>query len=305
MLGGNKIVIAGATGSVALPVTRRLARDNEIWAVARFSDAAARAELEQAGVHCVATDLVDGDLAAVPTDPDYLVNFSVMKTGDWGRDLDGNAGGTGALMHHCTGARAVLHCSSTAVYQPGTGPFTEDAPLGDNHRVWSFLETYSISKIAAESMARFCARQLGIPTTIARLNVPYGECGGWPAVQLAMMVADQPIAIRSDDPNVFNPIHTDDIIDMVPKLLDAATVPATVVNWGGVEPVGIQEWCDHLGRLVGVEPTYVETDQTIRGVHIDTTRMEALVGPTAVSWRDGMRRVATEQFPERVDPDAR
>lgn len=300
MLGGKKIVIAGATGSVALPVTRALAQDNEIWAVARFSDAAAREELEQAGVTCVVADLVDGDLSGVPTDPDYLVNFSVMKTGDWGRDLDGNAGGTGALMHHCTGAQAVLHCSSTAVYQPGIGPFTEDAPLGDNHRVWSFLETYSICKIAAESMARFCARQLDIPTTIARLNVPYGAGGGWPAAQLAMIAGGQPIAVRSDDPNVFNPIHSDDIAAMVPKLLDVASVPATVVNWGGVEAVSIQTWCAHLGELIGMEPTFVETDQTIRGVHIDTTLMEQLVGPTTVGWREGMRRVAVELYPDLV-----
>jgi nucleoside-diphosphate-sugar epimerase len=34
------------------------------------------------------------------------------------------------------------------------------------------METYSITKIAAEAVARTMARALGLPTTIARLNVP-------------------------------------------------------------------------------------------------------------------------------------
>lgn len=58
-----------------------------------------------------------------------------------------------------------------AVYQyAGHDPLAEDAPLGDNHR--SMFPTYSICKIAAESVVRFVARQFAIPTTIARLSVP-------------------------------------------------------------------------------------------------------------------------------------
>jgi UDP-glucuronate 4-epimerase len=294
MSGDAKIVVAGATGSVALPVTLGLAENNEVWALARFSDPALRQRLEDSGVRCVVTDLATATEIDVPGDVDFVANFTLMNTGEWGRDLDGNAGGVGMLMHHFAGARAFLHCSSTAVYQPGTEPFTEDGSLGDNHRVWSFMETYSISKIAAEAMARFGARQYGLPTTIARLNVPYGAGGGWPAGHLAMMQAGQPIPVHPDDPNAYNPIHSDDIAAMVPKLWDVAAVPATVVNWGGSERVGIVEWCRYLGELVGVEPEFVETDQTIRGVSIDTTKMESLVGPTTVDWRDGMRRLVAD-----------
>lgn len=297
---GNRIVIAGATGSVTLPVTLSLAATHDVWAVARFTVPEARQQLEDAGVRCVPVDLATGDLAGVPDEVDYVLNFSVTKSGDWGNDLDGNAGGVGALMHHCRSARAVLHCSSTAVYQPASGPLAESAPLGDNHRVWSALATYSISKIAAEAMARFCSRHLDLPTTIARLNVPYGACGGWPAMHLDAIVAGHPIAIHSSEPNVFNPIHTDDIVAMLPGLLDAASAPATVVNWGGVEPVSIEEWSAYLGELVGAEPQFVATDQTIQGVEIDPSLMTELVGPTRVGWKEGMRRVAVERHGDRV-----
>ena len=299
MLAGEKILVTGATGNVGLPVALALAGTNEIWATARFSDADARARLEAAGVHCVSLDLVDGDLSELPSDFAYVLNFAVMKTNDWGRDLDGNAGGTGMLMEHCRAARAFLHCSSTAVYQPnGHHCFTEDDPLGDNHRVWGFLSTYSICKIAAEAMARHCARRFELPTVIARLNVPYGNGYGWPLAYLEMMRAGASLPVHADAPSVYNPIHEDDIVAMLPALLGAATVPATTLNWGGSEPASIEDWCTYMGSLIGIEPTFVHTDHTIESVSVDLTKMHAVTGPTTVGWKDGLRRMIAAQHPE-------
>ena len=299
VLESQKILVAGATGQVALPVTLAMAEGNEVWATARFSDAEARKRLEAAGVHCVALDLVDGDMTQLPDDFDYVLNFSVMKTNNWGADIDGNAGGTGELMFHCRNARAFLQCSSTAVYQPADHrAFQETDALGDNHRILQFLETYSICKIAAEAMARFCARHLDLATTITRLNVPYGDNGGWPAGHLDMMIAGMPIPVHLDAPSVYNPIHSDDIIATIPAMLEAASVPATVVNWGGDDPVSIEDWCAYLGELTGVEPKIELTDQTLESVSVDLTRMHELVGPTTVHWHDGFRRMVAARHPE-------
>ena len=292
MLQGEKVLVAGATGQVALPLTLALGDDNEVWAAARFSDTAARGALESAGVKCVAVDLVDGDLSRLPHDFGYVLNFSVMKSNDWERDLDGNAGGVAALMHHCREMRAFLHCSSTAVYQPdGHRAFAETDALGDNHRVWPFMATYSISKIAAEAMARSLARQLGIPTTIARLSVPYGDNGGWPAIHADMIRGGVPIPVHQDGPSVYNPIHEDDIIAMVPAMLSAAAVPATVVNWGGEDAVSIEDWCAYLGEITGMDATFQPTDQTIESVTVDLTRMHELVGYATVPWQEGFARM--------------
>ena len=48
-LSGEKILITGATGQVANPIAKALARDNEVWAVARFGNAGAREDLEDVG----------------------------------------------------------------------------------------------------------------------------------------------------------------------------------------------------------------------------------------------------------------
>ena len=287
---GSKVLITGATGQVAFPVAIALAVEHEVTAIARFRDAAKREALEAQGVQCVEVDLAKADFAKVSTDFDYVANFAVLKSGKWDLDVNLYAESISLLMEHTRSAKAFLHCSSTGVYQPaGAHELKETDPLGDNHR--AMMPTYSISKIAAEVMVRYSARRFELPTTIARLNVPYGDEGGWPAFHLAMMRAGQPIPVHADRPNLFNPIHHDDIARMVPALLDVASLPTTIVNWGGDETVSLEEWCEVLGSEAGCTPTFIETDSTIGGVHVDLTRMHELIGHTQIDWREGMRRL--------------
>jgi nucleoside-diphosphate-sugar epimerase len=165
------------------------------------------------------------------------------------------------------------------------------------------LPTYSICKIAAETMARFGARQWNIPTTIARLSVPYGDNGGWPAFHLEAMIAGKHIPVHPDKPSLFNPIHEDDYIAHIPKLLAIASVPATTINWGGSEAVSIEEWCEHMGQLTGLGPKLLYTEKTIGSITVDLTRMHERIGNTTVHWRDGIRRMIEARHPELLVGD--
>ena len=289
------VIVTGVTGQVAESVATALADSNRVVGLARFNDAAARERLEAAGVRCVPTDLVAADFADVPVGVDALLNFAVVKTQRWDLDLRANAEGIGLLMDHVRPGR-VLHCSSTGVYDPaGATVLDESAPLGDNHR--PIMPTYSIAKIAAEEVVRTICRLHGIPTTIARLNVPYGvgpdgSARGWPAFHLAMMQAGMAVPVHPDRPNLFNPIDLADIAGTVPALLAASTVPATIVNWGGSEQVSLEEWCEVLGERCGYEVAFEETEHTIGGVTVDTSRMQEITGPTTVAWRDGFAALA-------------
>jgi UDP-glucuronate 4-epimerase len=294
---GKRILITGPTGQVALPVTRALAAANDVIGIARFRDAEARNELESIGVNCIVVDLAAGDFGDVPDDIDYVLNLAVVKSNRWDVDLRGNAEAAGLLMAHCRSATAFLHCSSTGVYaHAGSHQLTETDPLGDNHRV--MLPTYSIAKIATEAVVRTEARQLGLPTTIARLNVPYGDNGGWPLFQLEMLLAGIPVMVHPDRPNLFNPIHEDDIIASIPGLLAAASIPATIVNWGGDQQVDLEDWVAEMAALVGIEATFDVTEATIGGVTVDNTRRLELLGPTTVDWHDGIRRMVAANHPE-------
>jgi UDP-glucuronate 4-epimerase len=296
---GAKILITGPTGQVASPIAQALAVDNEVWGIARFTNAAAREALEKSGVRCETVNLAAGDFASLPSDFDYVLNLAVAKSGNWEKDLAANAESIGLLMAHCRKAKAFLHCSSGAVYDPPDDePRTESAALGDNHK--PLFPTYSISKIAGEVVARTMARALGVPTTIGRLNVPYGDNGGWPFYHMEMMLGGIPIPVPAGGPARYNPIHEDDIIATIPKLLAVASVPATTLNWCGEQDVSLQDWCNYLGSLVGKEPVFQESDQALRGNPTDPSRMRELVGSTTVDWRDGMRRMAAKFHPELV-----
>lgn len=292
----KRIVITGATGQVGLPVARALAARNEVIAAARFSDPSAREHLEAGGVSCVAVDLNAGELSGLPRqEVDVVLNFAVSKSGRWPVDLRITAESPGDVLAWCRPQR-FLHCSTTGVYAPaGHEAITERGALGDNHAV--IMPTYSIAKIAAETVVRFAARQFEVPATIARLSVPYGDNGGWPWFHLLMMQAGVPIDVHPDGPSIYCPIHEDDIIASIPSLLDAASVVPPVVNWGGSVPVSIEEWCTYLGEITGVVPQFATSVQTLESVNVDTTVLQSLVGPTTVAWKDGMRAMVAAQDP--------
>jgi nucleoside-diphosphate-sugar epimerase len=253
----------------------------------------------------IKADLAEpASLRQVPADIDYVLNFAVAKSGRWAVDLQANAEGIGDLMMQLPRAKAVVHFSSGAVYAyGGHAPRCEDSALGDNHR--SLFPTYSISKIAAETVVRLCARRLGVPATIARLSVPYGDTGGWPFYHLIMMRQGIPITVHPERPNLYNLLHVDDYLEKIPRLLAAASVDTTTVNFGGSHATSIEEWCGHLQKLTGLVPTFQDDPEAFGSLCLDTERMHALLGPTRVDWRDGILRMVRRLAGDALKPEYR
>jgi nucleoside-diphosphate-sugar epimerase len=189
--------------------------------------------------------------------------------------------------------------STHSVYRPHDNPahaYMETDPLGDAHA--THAPTYSISKIAQEAVARFCARAFDLPVTIARMNASYGADGGLVAYHLDAVVVGKPVVTRWD-PCRYSPIHQDDINAQLGALLAAASVPATIVNWAGDEVVTVQEWCGLAGALTGrsAEVTVTPVAGTQRGAVADVTRRRDITGPCRVGWRDGIRRTLDARHP--------
>jgi len=301
MIEHSTVVITGATGQVGLPIARALAKCNEVWAPARFSNPAARTALEEAGVNCVVVDLGSGaGYEDLPTDADYVLNFAVAKTADSDADITANAESVGLLMTRYQSAKAFLHCSSAAVYSPGdSSGRSETSPLGDNNHS-KMMPNYVLSKVAAEAVARTYARTLSLPTVICRLNVPYGDNGGWPWYHLMMLSAGMAIPVPPDG-HGYHLIHEDDMIRTLPALLRAASVPAATVNWAGSERVTIEQWVGLLGELTGKTPNFTVDPSAIEGSPADLTKLIDLVGePTQVTWQVGIRRMVAVRNPEML-----
>jgi nucleoside-diphosphate-sugar epimerase len=301
----EKILITGPAGRIAFGLARSLAADNEVWGIARFSDPDARARVEALGVTTRALDLADGDFADLPADFTYLLHLAAdFSADDYERALRVNAEGTGLLLSHCQRAKAAVVMSTVTVYKPHPDPwhpFTEDDPLGD--AMVPGQAPYSISKISEEAVARACARTFGLPITIARMGAAYGAQGGLPQWHLEAIAAGQPVATRWD-PMPYSPIHDDDIAAQVEPLLDAASVPATIVNWCGDEPVSVQEWSAYFGELLGVEAKVAVTE--VPGASIgsvgDHRKRSSITGPCRVGWREGFGRLAEQFQPGRLLP---
>ena len=293
-----KILITGPTGQVALPVVEHFAKIADVYALARFRKPEDRERIESLGATVVQADLADAaSLDALPDDFDYVLNFAVVKSGDFDYDLAANAEGVGNLMMRCRSAKAFLHFSSTAVYEyVGQEPRAENAPLGDNHRV--MFPTYSISKIAAETVCRFVAHQHKIPTTIARLSVPYGDNGGWMYFHMLMMQQGIPIDVHPEKPNYYNPLHVNDYIEKIPYLLGAATTEVTTTNFGGSQKVSIEEWCAYISELTGFEPKFQDNPKAFGSLCIDTQIMHELIGETKMEWREGIKRQIENLAPQ-------
>ena len=304
-LAGKRLLITGPTGQVALPVVAAYAKSAEVFALARFMREEDVAHVRGLGAVPIKADLAEPtSLRQVPADIDYVLNFAVAKSGTWAVDLRANAEGIGDLMMQLPSLRAVVHFSSAAVYAyGGHAPRREDSALGDNHR--SMFPTYSVSKIAAETVVRLCARRLGVPATIARLSVPYGDNGGWPFYHLIMMRQGIPITVHPEGPNLYNLLHVDDYLEKIPRLLAAASVDTTTVNFGGSEPTSIEEWCSHLQELTGLVPTFHEDPEAFGSLCLDTERMHALIGPTRVDWRDGILRMVRHLAGDVLKPEHR
>jgi nucleoside-diphosphate-sugar epimerase len=304
VLHGEKILITGPAGRIAFGLARSLAPDNEVWGIARFGDPEARKRVDAIGVQTRALDLASGDFGDLPRDFTYLLHLAAdFSPEDYERALRVNAEGTGFVLDHCRRAKAALVMSTLTVYKPHEDPwhaFVEDDPIGD--QLLPMQAPYSISKISEEAVARYCARSFELPVVIARMGSAYGERGGLPLWHLQALLAGEPVRLRWD-PLPYSPIHDDDIAAQLEPLLEAATVPAAIVNWCGDQPVSAQEWTAYLADLVGVEAK-VEVEPVpgaSRGSVGDHHRRASITGPCTVDWRDGLRRMAAQLYPDRVE----
>lgn len=303
MLNGQKILITGVSGMVAMPIARYLATDNEVWGAARFADPAARERATDAGVTPVAIDLSSGDLRGLPDDFDYVLHLAYFRGGVDAFDeaIRVNAEGCGLILQHCRRVKAALVMSSNGIYSANADPrhvSAENDAIGGSVTPWA--PTANAAKVAQEGVARFCARAFDLPVTIARLNTIYGPADRMmPVSQMDSIMAGREVVLRAD-PNPHMPIHVDDVCQQVEALLQAASVPATIVNWGGDEEVSAQQWCDMVAQWSG-KPANIRY-QPVAGSSVgnlaDTSKRRAITGPCTVKFVDGWRRLFEQRYPE-------
>jgi len=300
----KRILVTGPAGQIAFPLARDLARHNEVWGIARFSQPGSRERVEKAGISVAEVDLAAPQWSALPERFDYVLHLAVFQQAglDYDRALAVNAEGTGLLMSRFRKASAFLVVSTCGVYASPSDPWhaiRESDPLGVT--VQPYSPTYAVSKIAEEGVARFACREWELPTTIARMNVSYGPNGGLPAYQFDAILAGEAVPVQAGRASVCNPIDERDILASLPGLLEAASVPARILNWSGDEAVEVEEYCGYMAELAGLPVRFEATrENAIHHFRLDNSERQRLVGPCKVPWRQGLRDMIAARHPGMI-----
>ncbi len=310
MISGEKILITGASGHVGRKIGAYLAKDNEVWGLARFSTDRGAAmntapigqdEVRATGVKPIAMDLGAPDFSRLPDDFTYLLHLSHTRRGptEFIEAIDINAVGAGLLLQHCRKAKAALVVSSTAVYSPPADVFQAMDERADIGRSWApWAPSSPVSKVSLEAVARFCAQAFSLPISIMRLNTLYGPAMNvLPNRDMDAIMADQTMSTFAD-PWTHTPIHIDDMCDQLEALLDAAASPANIINWCGDEVLTQRQWCDMVGAWSGKPVNLVHNPipGTPNGNVSNPAKRKSITGPCARPFEASYRAIFDAKY---------
>jgi nucleoside-diphosphate-sugar epimerase len=253
------LLVLGAGGKMGPSLVRRAERaaraaggKTRVIAVARFSQASLRDELERDGVQTVSSDLLDSRQVADLPDAANVVFMAGRKfgsTGDAPLTWAVNAWAPALVAERFAGSRIVAF--STGNVYPFTpadsgGP-TEDtvpAPVGE----------YAQSALARERIFEYFSARRGTPVTLLRLNyaidLRYGvlldigrKVFEHRAVELTM--------------GYVNVIWQGDANSACLRSFDLCRSPARILNLTGGETLAVRWIAEEFGRRFGIDPVLV------------------------------------------------
>ncbi len=252
------LVILGIGGKIGVTLGRMAARARDaagsrsrIVGVSRFSDRAARAKLEAAGVDCVECDLLDR--AAVDRLPDAprVVFMAGKKFGTSGSEETTWAMNTVVPAYTADRYRAseIVAFSTGCVYDfvtPYTGGSAESdppRPVGD----------YAQSALGRERVFQHFANAAGTRVCILRLNYAIDPRYGVLHDIARKVASGKPVDLSVEN---FNCIWQGDVLERTFLAFRHAASPAFVLNLSGPETVSVRRTAEEIGRLLGKAPAF-------------------------------------------------
>ncbi|HEX3776415.1 MAG TPA: NAD-dependent epimerase/dehydratase family protein [Polyangiaceae bacterium] len=244
-------LVTGATGFIGRHLTERLLREGrEVRVLCRPGSehklSAAIAERAQ----IVRGDLRDEvSLRAAVTGVSRLFHCA-GQVSDWGTLADfeaTNVRGTEALYQAARGAgvERVIHFSSIAVFGTPSPPYFDDAsPVGGEGR-----DRYSITKASGEAVA-MKAFEAGLPLTILRPAVVFGQHGKWLEEPLAMIEAGR-MFLLGGGRGTCHPCYIENLIDATLIAAEHPRALGEAFIVGDGESISFREYFDAVASIAG------------------------------------------------------
>jgi nucleoside-diphosphate-sugar epimerase len=278
------LVVLGAGGKMGPSFARMAARgfeeigsEHSVMAVARFSDPAAREEIESSGARTIACDLLDRDAVAALPDAGavaFLVGTKFGTSDDAAKTWALNAWLPGIVADRYRGVPTVVFSSGNVYpFVPvDSGGATEDTPIAP-------VGEYAQSVVARERIFEHFSREHGTPTTIYRLNYAAELRYGVP-LDIALRVhRGEPVDLANGHCNV---IWQGDANAMALACFSVAASPPRVLNVTGGETLSVRDLATRFGKIFDRTPTFdgAESDSALLS---NASKAIKLFGPLRVT----------------------
>ena len=292
----KKILITGASGFIGSSLALELCKNNNVYALARFTNSDVKKNLEKSGIEIIQKDIYKHSLDDLPNDFDYI--FSQLVSIDFQTNqqkvFDVNTYFVGRLMKQFSNASGIILGSSGSVYKPRLKEL-----LNENGEIGP-VNLYGISKLGGELLGRFLSEQWDIPTCILRYFFPYGSNGGTPTKWAKQIYYAEDIQINTNYSAVYSPIYISDCIRYTIESSLYCSVPAKIINIGGLETTSQLEIIKILSKKLNKNPIITHTNEVPRFWNGDFGLMLNLFGKPAVNLNKGLSVVVNSILNNKI-----
>jgi len=266
-LHARRILVAGGAGFVGSALCRQLLGHGAQICIFDNLLHGSADNVEGLGIELIQGDACDPDALAAcmrSFEPELVVNsigdtFVTTAYRDTLRFLQNNVEATHNLLRSAVrgGVHRILHLSSTEVYDAaGAGALDESAAL-------SPVNSYAVTKLAADRLCATMSIESGVPVVIARLFNCYG-----PRETHAYVIPEIIQQLHEGNRIHLGALHAardftfvDDTARALCALLVADTAPGTVFNVGSGRAYTVEELVATLARIMRPEGITLASDE--------------------------------------------
>jgi len=256
-LSGDVVVLGagGKMGPTLATMLRKASTDRNIYAVSRFSDKAAQARIERAGIKTIHVDLLDESQYSKLPYAENVFFLAGMKFGS-----SGNQPLTWAMNAYLP-ALVARHYKDSKIVTFSTGnvyPLVDiDSDGATEQTAPDPIGEYAQSCLGRERMFEYFSQLHGTAVTIIRLNYANEPRYGIIVDLATKILNDEPIDLTMAAVNL---IWQRDANDYIIRAITLAKSPAAILNVTGPDTIPVRSLAEQIGAELGKIPRFVSQE---------------------------------------------
>ena len=285
----DKVLITGGSGLMGSCLLEKLSKNYVVHTVGTSKP-------QLVNIQHINLDLAsDWDISDLPEQMDIVIHLAQSRQyRDFPDSSENvfsiNTTSTLKLLNYARSAnvRKFIYASSGGVYGTGKEAFTEGSPLMMDEKLGFYLGT----KLCSELLVRNYSDYFDID--ILRFFFVYGER------QIHSMLIPRlvnsvrngiPITLQGESGIIINPIHVDDVAEMLSKLL--LIDGSHTLNIAGSQELTLREISELIGTELNHEPIFEIADSTPKNLIGDISQMIDLLGKPSLTFEQGITGLIT------------